>query len=265
MKSSSLSIVSVLFKIKLVDLSNHENKNFFNFQIMDQCEKLAQFEGFLAEQFVKRSDYPIHALTNLLSADSYKKLLISDKSFKKPHLDMEEIYKSSFSFGLRIDYGGYGLFNRSGKVIKCGEKKVAVGLLAKKPKNREIDDWSLMEGDKLLVGVARWANHSCVANCDYYLSNGFRGRVYVRLRALREIMDGEQLVTFYNSDFFGENNALCLCEHEAKHGEEEGQGLEKQDDFCVTTAKRNELQNPGSKLLKMMNELVTGQSHQVLR
>ena len=137
MKSSSRSIVSVVFKIKLVDLSNHENKNFFNFQIMDQCEKLAQVEGFLAEQFVKRSDYPIHALTNLLSADSYKKLLISDKSFKKLHLDIEEIYKSSFSFGLRIEpdnYGGYGLFNRSGKVIKCGEIKVAVGLLAKKPK-----------------------------------------------------------------------------------------------------------------------------------
>ena len=253
MKSSSRSIVSVVFKIKIVDLSNHENKNFFNFQIMDQCEKLAQVEGFLAEQFVKRSDYPIHALTNLLSADSYKKLLISDKSFKKLHLDMEEIYKSSFSFGLRIEpdnYGGYGLFNRSGKVIKCGEIKFAVGLIAKKPKNREIDDWSLMEGDKLLVGVARWANHSCVANCDYYMSNGFRGRVCVRLRALREIMDGEQLVTFYNSDFFGENNALCLCEHEAKHGKEEGQGLEKQDDFCATTAKRKRVAKPRIKIIE---------------
>ena len=122
MKLSSISIVAAVFKIKLVDLSNHENKNFFNFQIMDQCEKLPQNEGFLAEQFAKRSDRTIHALlTNLLSADSYKKLLISDKSFKKLHLDMEEIYKSSFSFGLRIEpdnYGGYGLFNRSGKVEK---------------------------------------------------------------------------------------------------------------------------------------------------
>ena len=66
-------MVAAVFKIKLVDLFSHENKNFFNFQIMDQCEKLAQVEGFLAEQFVKRSDNPIHALTNLLSADSYKK------------------------------------------------------------------------------------------------------------------------------------------------------------------------------------------------
>ena len=98
-------------------------------------------------------------------------------------------------------FGGYCLINRSGKTIKCGEIEVAVGLLAKKPKDREIDDWSLMEGDKLLVGVARWANHSCVPNCDYYMCGGYKGRECVRLRALREIKDGEELTTFNNVDF----------------------------------------------------------------
>ena len=72
----------------------------------------------------------------------------------------------------------------------------------KKPKDRVIDDWSLMEGAKLLVGVARWANHSCVPNCDYYMSVGFKGRECVRLRAIREIKPGEELTTYYNEDFF---------------------------------------------------------------
>ena len=58
-----------------------------------------------------------------------------------------------------------------------------------------------MDGEKLLVGVARWANHSCKANCDFYMGRGFKGRECVRLRAIEEIRDGEELLCFYNELF----------------------------------------------------------------
>ena len=151
---------------------------------MDNCEKLAQIEGFVAERYVQKTANEIHLLTELMSQESYINLIDSDRDFKKLRQDMEEIYKCALTEGFRIEadsFGGYCLVNRSGKIIKKGEIKCAVGLLAKKPKDRVIDDWSLMEGDKLLVGVASWANHSCVPNCDYYMSGGFKGRECVRL------------------------------------------------------------------------------------
>ena len=69
-----------------------------------------------------------------------------------------------------------------------------------------------------MVGVARWVNHSCRPNCDYYMSGGFNGRPCVRLRALQEIPDGSQLMAFYSSNYFGEDNVDCLCGHNDLHG-----------------------------------------------
>ena len=215
---------------------------------MDLCEKLAQIEGFVAENYVERSDHEVHLLTELISKNSYMDLMNSDNHFKRLHQDLEEVYKCSFNAGFRIEpdsFGGYCLINRSGKTIKCGEINVAVGLLAKKPKDREIDDWSLMEGDKLLVGVARWANHSCVPNCDYYMCGGYKGRECVRLRALKEIKDGEELTTFYNVDFFGEKNKFCLCEHRSKHGSEE---LQEESDEPIKPPKRKRNVKPRIKI-----------------
>ena len=91
------------------------------------------------------------------------------------------------------------------------------------------DRWLAFKVDKLLVGVARWANLSCVPNCDYYMCGGYKGRECVRLRALREIRDGKELTTFFNVDFYGEKNKFCLPEHRSKHGSEE-ESLEESDE-----------------------------------
>ena len=80
-----------------------------------------------------------------------------------------------------------------------------------------LDDWTLMEGEKILVGISRWANHSCQPNCDYYKVGRFKGRECVRLCALREIDIGEEMVTYYSEIFFGEGSENCLCGHSEKH------------------------------------------------
>ena len=74
-----------------------------------------------------------------------------------------------------------------------------------------------MQAEKILAGVARWANHSCIPNFDFYMSGGFRGRQCVRLRALRDIYPGEEFLLFYSSSWFGAGNKHCLCGHSSKH------------------------------------------------
>ena len=79
---------------------------------------------------------------------------------------MVKIYSASFDAGLRIErdkFGGFCLVNRSGRTIESGVIEKTVILLGKKPKNREPDDWSMMEGEKILVGVARWAKSNDAA------------------------------------------------------------------------------------------------------
>ena len=99
-----------------------------------------------------------------------------------------------------------------------------------------------MEGDKLHVGVARWANRSCRPNCDYYIGGGINGRVCVRLRALREIEVGEELVIFYNADIFGRGNKDCLFVKLEDHDKDMLSG----DEICetvVTTKLRKRLKH----------------------
>ena len=101
-----------------------------------------------------------------------------------------------------------------------------------------IDDWSLMEGDKLLVCVARWVNHSCVPNFELYMSGGFKDRECVRLRVIREIKPGEELTNNYNEDFFGENNKFCLCGHVSEHGIEAEGPEDKKTEVVMKPSKR---------------------------
>ena len=134
---------------------------------------------------------------------------------------MSESYKAAMDFGLSIEpdkFVAFCLVNRSMSANKPGEIEVAVGLLASLPKENSLKDWSVMEGGKLLVGVARWANHSCKANCDYYMKGFYRGRQCIRLRALMQIEPNEELTTVYNEDTFGEENVDSLCSHSSVHG-----------------------------------------------
>ena len=139
------------------------------------------------------------------------------------------MYSAAYEAGIRIEpdkFVGFCLVNRTGRVIRIGEIVSTVGLLGKKKKGQELDEWSMMEGEKLLVGIARWANHSCRPNCDYYMSSGFRGPECVTLRALHKIEVGEELLTFYSKNYFGDGNRNSLCGYKEAHVDE---SLERED------------------------------------
>ena len=81
--------------------------------------------------------------------------------------------------------------------LKCGKAKVAFELLRRQPKDRQIDDWKLMEGNKLFVRIAKWVNHPLVRNRDYHMAGGYSGRTMSRLQAVREVKDCEEIATCY--------------------------------------------------------------------
>ena len=184
---------------------------------MELCRSLCQFEDIVSKNYIHDTLVLPHALASPLTDEDITFLQENNCEFNKLYKDMVRIYDASYTAGLRIEpdsFDGFGLVT-----IKVGVIKHTVGLLGKVPKTFEIDGWSMMEGERLLVGVARWANHSCQPDCEYYMSGGYNGRLSVQLRALEEIADGAELVTFYGPDFFGEKNADCLCGHDSLHGQ----------------------------------------------
>ena len=202
---------------------------------MELCRNLCQVENIVSKNYIHDTLIVTHVLASPLTDEDITFLQENNCEFNKLYKDMVRIYGASYTAGLRIEpdsFDGFGLVNRTGSTIKIGVIENTVGLLGKVPKTFEIDDWSMMEGERLLVGVARWANHSCQPNCEYYMSGGYNGRLSVQLRALEEIADGAELVTFYGPDFFGEKNADCLCGHDSLHGQvktSQDQDSEKSD------------------------------------
>jgi hypothetical protein len=59
----------------------------------------------------------------------------------------------------------------------------------------------------LFLGPARLVNHDCRPNCEF-VPLGQNG---ISFRVIRDVEVGEELTTYYSSNYFGENNESCLC------------------------------------------------------
>ena len=172
---------------------------------MNNAEYFAQAEGFLSLQYLSRFERSPHVFNELWPRDVILSELQNNRKLKSIFNDLAAAYYSAFSDGLQIEpdsYGGFCLRNNSKQTIKAGEISSAVGLLVKIPPGKDYGDFFILEGEKLLVGVARWANHSCRPNVDYYKKGGFRGRPCIRLCALKDIKPGDELCAYYNDDVF---------------------------------------------------------------
>ena len=131
---------------------------------MSLFEFLAQAEGYLLLKFLSEFSNQPKILTDLWPKDRFDKELKENRVFKQIYKDLEDAYVAAKDFGLNIEpdsFGGFCLRNKTGHTIKTGEIMSAVGLIAKLPAGWDLNNWSVMQGEKLLVGVARWANHSC--------------------------------------------------------------------------------------------------------
>ena len=69
---------------------------------------------------------------------------------------------------------------------------------------------------RVMVGPARFLNHSCVPNCDY-VAIEINGRKAVQIITRQEIPPQTELLSFYGASFFGPGNRDCLCVHTNLH------------------------------------------------
>ena len=84
------------------------------------------------------------------------------------------------------------------------------------------------------------------------MSVGYNSRLCVQLRALEEIADGAQLVTFYGPDFFGEKNAYCLCGQDSLHGQIPTSQDKNSEESGRSVAKKRRMVVPRVRMQKSM-------------
>ncbi|KAJ3176542.1 Histone-lysine N-methyltransferase set9 [Geranomyces variabilis] len=61
----------------------------------------------------------------------------------------------------------------------------------------------------LFLGPARFVNHDCDPNCEFFSSNPRANLISFKVKKHIEL--GEEITTFYGESYFGENNKECLC------------------------------------------------------
>lgn len=98
---------------------------------------------------------------------------------------------------------GEDITDLCGTIIKLSpkeERNIGIG------KDFSILHSSRLDSMCLFLGPARFVNHDCNANCRFNTSGK---RIW--LRCVRDIKPGEEITTFYSSNYFGPENCECLC------------------------------------------------------
>lgn len=226
MKPKDLCDIDDLATSLIVDvfLGFNTHKMDINFKKKYKCEKELKpvIEIFLKNQCMKTAFYALwnkKYIPDHLYKDSYKKLV-------KDHIEryIGMFYHDS-GFIIEPCYR-YSLENKIGaKVVatsfwyKNETIKRLVGCVAELTEKEENEilhvgknDFSVMfscrkKCAQLWLGPAAYINHDCRANC-MFVSND-KGTAWVKV--LRDIKPGDEIVCFYSSNFFGENNSNCEC------------------------------------------------------
>ncbi|XP_058789048.1 uncharacterized protein LOC131673779 [Phymastichus coffea] len=86
-------------------------------------------------------------------------------------------------------------------------------------------DFSLMRSSKsnkdmIMLGPAALVNHDCNPNCQY----DSQTKISIKIKTIKKIEAGEELLCFYGMNYFGDNNNECAC----KTCEEKNEGIFKE-------------------------------------
>ena len=193
---------------------------------------LAQCDAHVAAELVQNASVQVESMVAKLSINEYEKLVFANSLYKLfdelLRLSYNEAKQAKFYFKIE-EFGGYGLFyggEETLKVSKTGVPIPKVWAVLEKINSADkasIKPISVFQSTKacsrsrIMVGTVRFANHSCDPNCWYQLSES-KGRHFVNLIVIRDILPEEEVTVFYGDSFFGDNNGECLCPLTELHG-----------------------------------------------
>ena len=199
----------------------------FNFLARSQKHSLlCQVDGQICRTF-GFSNPDLKSFVALISEEEYDDLKNTISSVESTHNLLMKAYHQMKveNCVIRPDFfDGHGLFYQGKKTLEKRQRISILGYLEKIPKKDEPDfsNLSVMaprEGSKLsrvMVGPARFVNHSCRPNCDYQAVE-INGKKAVQIVTRQQILTGTELLCFYGTDFFGPGNRDCKCPNESFH------------------------------------------------
>ena len=205
---------------------------------MLKCFSLAQADAHVTKELIETEVVQVQSLVEMLSQSEYRKALSTDPVLKEFDRLLRENYgaarESNFEFK-KDSFGGCGLYYVGDEVISPKNShpvKVlpsVIGFVEKIPKEalssfkdisifRKTDSCSF---DRVMLGSTRFANHSCKPNCRFILKE-INSRRCIQLEVIKNIFKNDEITVFYGSNFFGEGNQNCLCEHRNEHQHSSG-------------------------------------------
>lgn len=183
---------------------------------------IAEADGQLVRELISTENRQARYGIDLIAHDEFK-AAVSRPNFPytSTYNKLRKAYTGCLNSGILFrpdSFGGYCLETTRG--FAAGEKLThVIGFLAVLPKSEEdiFEDISAFRRTKkcpsmrLMLGPARFANHSCEPNADYYAASDYDGRNCIVLEALKDIEAGSEITVYYNPNYFGENNMFCRC------------------------------------------------------
>ena len=204
------------------------------------CKSLVEADAQVASEelcaFERKPERMMH-----LEAGEVEELQ-AEPHFKKARQDMACLYRDARKKNLKLKedkYGGFGLFNQTGRKIKPRLQPLddPVGVQKEIPSELlgQISDLSVIVGssvqkkEHVLLGPLRYVNHSCSPNTVYFTGcTHYRVTKHsiVRLQVVQCIEQGEEITVDYGQPFFRDGGLKCQCPHVEKHPQEpeEGEG-----------------------------------------
>ena len=134
---------------------------------------------------------------------------------------------SVFNLVSRLKFGGFGLFNHVGRVLKASIEPLRPIPVKSVPAalQNEMSYLSVMRGELdadeiVLLGPIRFANHFCTPNTQFFLgytSPFLSHSKRVFLKVITSIQPYEEITVSYGSKYFKDGRLKCRSPHTEKH------------------------------------------------
>ena len=184
---------------------------------MTKCEDLIKLDAFVSSNLLQVFTLkPMMMLPEDTSSSIVAKVSSNQNLSKTPE-GFSMVYRTADSKRFKIEpdtFGGFGLFNKTGRVLKPRLEPIhkVVGIIEDIPTDlrEKLTPLSIMKSSStsrevVLLGVARFVNHSCMPNTRYfqgYSCDYLRYRT-IRLQVNRSIYPDEEITVDYGDSFFG--------------------------------------------------------------
>ena len=183
----------------------------------------------MVRQLFKDFDVSPESMLPLNCFEEFENRLKFDKKLMKVYFSLKDFNEHCVESGFKIlpdKFGGFVLFNHTGRVLKPSLSPFPVGPVKSVPAElqNEMSNLSVMLGEldadeQVLLGPIRFANHSCSPNAHFFLgytSPFLPHNKCVFLKIITSVHPYEEITVSYGSNYFKDGRLKCRRPHTEK-------------------------------------------------